>query len=96
MIPENCEEEIFQTIFENDTVKIERIVSYGQSSPVGFWYEQERVEFVILLKGEAEILFEERKKELKEGDYILIPPYKRHRVSFTSNLAVWLTIFFEE
>jgi len=77
-------------------VKIERILSYGQSSPVGFWYDQERYEFVVLLKGEASLEFEDGEVKLCEGDYLVIPPHLKHRVSFTSKPAVWLAIFFEE
>ena len=34
-------------------VRIERIVSTGHASPPGFWYDQERPEFVVVLAGAA-------------------------------------------
>ena len=40
-------------------MRIERIVSTGQSSPPGFWYDQADDEFVVLLSGSARLRFEE-------------------------------------
>jgi hypothetical protein len=39
-------------------VRAERIVSYGQSSPDGFSYDQPHNEWVVVLKGAARLLFE--------------------------------------
>jgi len=87
--------ELFETIFKNEVIKIERIVSYGQTSPVGFWYNQDENEFVLLLSGEAKIEFETDTITLKKGDYLLIPKHVKHRVSFTSldKPTIWLAIF---
>ena len=87
--------EIFETIFQNNIIKIERIVSCGQTSPVGFWYNQNENEFVILLSGEAKIEFKTYTITLKKGDYLLIPKHVKHRVSFTSldKPTIWLAIF---
>ena len=62
--------------------RIERIVSTGQSSEAGFWYDQEQVEWVVLLSGSAGLLFdgEAAPRLLRPGDYIEIPPHVRHRV----------------
>jgi cupin 2 domain-containing protein len=38
-------------------LRIERIVSTGQASPPGFWYEQPQAEWVLLLQGEARLAF---------------------------------------
>ncbi len=90
------DKEIFDTILQNKNFKIERIVSYGQTSPAGFWYDQEENEFVLLLDGEAKIEFEDGNITLNKGDYLLIPKHKKHRVSYTlpNKSTVWLAIFF--
>jgi len=54
----NLPEELIEILAQNENIKIERIISEGHTSPKNFWYNQETNEFVILLKGEAEILFE--------------------------------------
>jgi hypothetical protein len=40
-------------------MKIERIISQGQASPPGFWYDQAWNEWVIVLKGSATLQFED-------------------------------------
>ena len=40
--------EEFLTLFESDTVQIERIISRSHSSPPGFWYDQTEDEWVML------------------------------------------------
>ncbi len=54
-LPKDLPEEIFETILESDQLRIERIVSLGQSSPEGLWYDQDQNEWVILLKGAAKL-----------------------------------------
>jgi cupin 2 domain-containing protein len=82
-------------------VRVERIVSRGHASAEGFWYEQEDEEFVVLLKGSGVLRFEEGDviKELKAGDWVLIPAGCRHRVERTAEggeETVWLAVYFEE
>lgn len=76
--------------------RIERIVSTGQASPPGFWYDQEETEWVFLIAGSAAILFEgdEMPKELAPGDYVEIPAHRPHRVAWTDpdRATVWLTV----
>lgn len=93
----NFSEEIFQMIQSKKNIKIERIISYGQVTPENQWYDQDNDEWVLLLQGEAELLFENNEKTvLKAGDYLLISAHKRHKVSYTSQnpLCIWLAIFF--
>jgi cupin 2 domain-containing protein len=91
--------EIIETLLVNNNIKIERIISSGQSSTEGFWYDQDKNEWVILLSGSAALLFENEEKErmLKPGDYIFIPAHLKHRVNQTDKYqnTVWLAIFFE-
>jgi len=96
-LPENLHDEVFQVIAENSNVKIEKIISNGQSSPPNFWYNQERNEFVVLLKGSAELLFEnDEHVKMLPGDYIIIPSHKKHRVERTSETeeTIWLAIHY--
>lgn len=97
-IPEEIPEELIEVIAGNDKVRIERIVSDGHSSPKEFWYDQDEAEFVVLLQGSAELIFEDNgKTEMKQGDYIFIPPHKKHRVQKTdeNKKTVWLAVFFK-
>ena len=87
-------EELTTVLAESRNVRIERIISTGQTSG---WYDQEQTEFVVLLEGNAVIEFEDNKSvALSKGDTLLIKPHERHRVSFTSSEppCVWLCVFY--
>lgn len=45
--------ERFDTLVAGSNVTIERIVSAGHASPPGFWYDDPRAEWVVLLSGAA-------------------------------------------
>ena len=67
------DQEIFETIVNSRNVKIERIISTGQTTPKDSWYDQEQDEWVILLQGQATLLFLDNSSiKLKSGDYLLI------------------------
>ena len=90
------EDEFFENIIENDNFQLERIISYGQTTPKGKWYDQDKNEWVSLLQGKATIVFYKGKKiDLLAGDYITIAAHHKHRVEYTSNDAIWLTIHFD-
>jgi len=97
-IPHELQEEFFETVTETDSFRLERIVSRGHSTSEGEWYDQEQDEWVILLKGRAELLFEEgsRRLEMGPGDHVLIHSHQRHRVEWTSEDedTVWLALHF--
>jgi len=85
--------EEFLTLFENTSVKIERIVSHAQASPAGFWYDQEEDEWVTVLRGAATLEFADGKQvELHEGDYLTIPRHVQHRVARTDAATLWLAV----
>ncbi|MGC9504427.1 cupin domain-containing protein [Baaleninema sp.] len=78
----------------NDTL-IERIVSTGQITPPGQWYNQNRDEWVVLLQGKAIVSYPDGSQvQLKRGDYLLIPARTKHRVEYTSvnPPCIWLAI----
>ena len=97
-LPANLPEELVEVLAENKHVRIERIVSTGQASPEGFWYDQEQNEWVILLEGAARIAFEGGTEtvELKRGSHLNIPAHMRHRVEWTlpGKRTVWLAIHY--
>ncbi len=94
-IPDHTDTEIFETLFENSRARIERIVSTGHHSPEGFWYDQEDDEFVLLLQGEALLGFETKEVRLREGDWMVIPAHRKHRVLWTApdRPTLWLALF---
>jgi cupin 2 domain-containing protein len=77
-------------------VKIERIVSTGQASPPGFWYDQGYTEWVVLFAGSAGLLIEgeDAPRILRAGSYVMIPPHARHRVEWTDadEPTIWLAV----
>jgi len=88
--------EIIETIVKKSNCRIERILSNGDSSPVGFFYDQEEFEFVLLMRGRATLYFENKSPiELQEGDYLIIEPHDKHRVESTSKDAIWLCVFYK-
>lgn len=88
-------EELSTILTENSAVKIERIISTGQTSD---WYDQEETEFVALLQGEARLEYENGEFiTMKSGGTLIIPPHKLHRVCYTSSEppCVWLCVFWK-
>ncbi len=81
--------EILDVIYEDEKVRVERILSLNQVSD---FYDQEELELVFLLDGFAEILMEEKIIKLKKGDFLKISPHKIHKVILQKN-AIWLCIF---
>ena len=87
--------EAFEEILRAESFRIERIISRGQASPEGFWYDQETEEWVLLVSGNATLGFDDgRKVDLKPGDHLFIPSHCRHRVELTDpeQETVWLAV----
>jgi cupin 2 domain-containing protein len=90
-------EEQFQTLAQKGNVKIERILSYGQITPTGEWYDQTQDEWVMLVRGEAKLEYDDGSQiDLKKGDYVMIPAHTKHRVAWTieNELTIWLAVHF--
>ena len=82
--------EIEEKIYEDESLKIIRTMSLDQ---VTGYYDQDELEIVFLLKGKAQIEYDDGKTlDLIEGDSLLIRPHEIHRVSWQEE-AVWLCIF---
>lgn len=97
-LPQQLPRELVQTLIRAADVRIERIISHGHASPADFWYDQPQHEWVIVLKGAARLQFEDAMFEMRPGDYINIPAYKKHRVDWTTpdEPTVWLGVRYGE
>ena len=87
--------EKFEQIAAGENIQIERIISTGQTTPAGQWYDQTADEWVILLQGEAELSYADNTRiKLRAGDYLLIPAHTKHRVEYTSvePACIWLAV----
>lgn len=97
-LPTDLPEELVEVLTENKHVRIERIISTGHASPDDFWYDQDEHEWVVVLKGEAKLLFEDDDEpiHLRPGDFVNIPAYRKHRVEWTTpdEPTVWLAVFY--
>lgn len=97
-IPHFMQEEISETLLKSEHFKIERIVSSGQATTPGEWFDQNTNEWVILLSGSAGLLFEGEEEEcvMYPGDYVHIPAHKCHRVEWThpEQKTVWLALHY--
>jgi len=96
-IPSEIPIEIFQEIISTEKLRVERIVSKGQTSPDSGWYDQSENEWVIVLSGYGVIEYIDKAKvTLKQGDYLAIKAHEKHRVIETSSdeTTVWLAIFY--
>lgn len=96
ILPPDNEEQV-DVLHELSGVRIERIVSHEHKSDDGFWYQQSEDEWVYLVEGEGELLFEQDQKRvvMQKGDYCFIPAGVRHRVERTKedSKTIWLAIF---
>ncbi len=97
-LPDTLPEELIEVLANNRHVRIERIVSTGHASPEGCWYDQEQTEWVVVLKGEAKLVFEgdEAAITMRPGDHVVIPAHRKHRVEWTTpdEPTVWLAVFY--
>ena len=97
-IAKRAADEELTTLLATGNLRVERIVSQGHSTPEDVWYDQEWAEWVVVVRGSAELLFEHESapRILGVGDYVHIPPHARHRVSATDpgGPTVWLALHY--
>jgi cupin 2 domain-containing protein len=86
-------DEVVGLLLERPGLRIERIVSTGQATPEGHWYDQETDEWVLVVAGSARLRIEGEVTD-GEGDWILLPTHCRHRVTWTraEPPTVWLAV----
>ncbi len=86
------------TLLEAAGARLVRIVSTGQATPDGQWYDQDDNEWVVVLRGAAGLGIEGEDEVLvlSEGDYVDIPAHLRHRVEWTDagGPTVWLALHY--
>ncbi|BBK33663.1 cupin 2 domain-containing protein [Stella humosa] len=91
--------EVTEPLLAAAGVRLERILSLGQASPPGFWYEQAEDEWVAVLAGRARLTIagEPADREFGPGDAIFLPAGCRHRVAWTDpdQPTVWLALFID-
>ena len=97
-LPDAGAAERVDTLLTRPGLRIERIVSWGQASPPGFWYDQPEAEWVLVLAGAARLRFEDEAEArvLGPGDWVDIAPHRRHRIDWTDPTVatVWLAVFY--
>jgi len=96
-LPDARAAEVAQLLAGGTGTRIERIVSHGQASPTGSWYDQDEAEFVVVLAGAARLSFADGEVlALGPGDWLDIAPHRRHRVEWTDpdTPTVWLAVFY--
>ncbi len=98
-LPDASVAEITNTLASARGVRLERIVSHGQASPAGYWYDQDEAEWVLVLSGSAHLAIagESEVRSLRAGDAIFLPAHCRHRVTWTDpdRPTVWLALFID-
>ena len=100
-LPSDLNHEFFEELLRAEnarTLRIERIVSKGHTSPETGWYDQEEHEWVLVLEGTGTLLFAEgdRQVTLRKGDYLHIPAHTKHKVIRTEpeELTIWLAVHY--
>jgi cupin 2 domain-containing protein len=97
-LPDASAGEITEALVARPGLRIERITSFGQASPPGFWYDQDEAEWVLLLAGAARLRFEGEPEArlLGPGDWVEVAARRRHRVEWTDpdQPTVWLAVFY--
>ena len=97
-IPTTLPEELFETLVQTENIHIERIISKGHTSPEEGWHDQDRNEFVLLLKGAARLEFEDgRVVSMGVGDWLEILAHQKHKVVWTEpeGKTVWIGVHFK-
>lgn len=96
-LPSTLPDEVFNTLLSDKNIRIERILSQGHCSPENDWYDQAESEWVMLVKGEATLEYEDGTQiTMMTGDYLNIPAHVKHRVLWThpDKVSIWLAIFY--
>jgi len=98
-LPKMMIEEMAEALLDTRHFRLERIISSGQGTASGEWYDQDTSEWVILLGGSAGLLFEGETEAcvMRPGDYVHIPAHRRHRVEWTDpeQKTIWLALHYQ-
>lgn len=97
-LPDATAAEVFTLLLDRPGVRIERIVSQGQTTPAESPYDQDHDEWVLLLAGAARLWVDGiGERDLRPGETAFIPAHARHRVTWTQGApaTVWLAVHLE-
>lgn len=84
------EGERFETLLRHRNLVVERIVSSAVATLQE--YIQGQDEWVLLIRGEAELEVAGERTVLRVGDYLFLPAGVPHTVRRTSEGAIWLAV----
>jgi cupin 2 domain-containing protein len=97
-VPRALTAERVDVLLDTPALRLERIVSLGHATPPGQWYDQERDEWVVVLRGRARLRIdgESDERRLGVGDHLLLRAHVRHRVEWTdpSEPTIWLALHY--
>ena len=93
-------ESVKELISRGKIIRLESVVSPRSNTPSEV-YDQNEDEFVILLKGSAELKFYDgrtspRNVSMRRGNYVNIPAHLKHSVVKTKKGTVWLALFYKK
>jgi len=97
-LPDASGGEVFTELLARPGIRIERIVSQGETTPIDAPYLQSHDEWVLLLSGAARLWLEgQGEVTLAPGDALLISAQVAHRVTYTQAepATVWLAVHLE-
>jgi len=96
-LPDAGAGEVFESLAAGGACRLLRIVSEGQATQAGEWYDQDEDEWVLLVSGAAGLRIEGEAgvRRLGPGDWLLLPAHCRHRVEWTEAPTVWLALHYE-
>ena len=95
-LADRLEAEHFDQLLAGGPFRLLRIISTGQATPPGEWYDQVDDEWLVVLQGAARVRLadEPQTRHLGPGDWLLLPAGCRHRVDWTATdgPTVWLAL----
>ncbi|MCW3845908.1 cupin domain-containing protein [Sphingomonas sp. LB-2] len=93
-LPDTSAGELFDELLSRPGVRLERIVSHGQSTPEDAPMVQAHDEWVLLLEGAAGLRIGDSEVTLAPGDHLLIEAGRKHWVTWTAKdrPTVWLAL----
>ena len=91
-LPHLTESEEFETLLQQENIKIERIVS--SAHPDSALQRQKHDEWVALIQGDAVLEIKGKPHKLAPGDHLFIAAGTPHRLLSTSEepCAIWLAV----
>ena len=95
-LPCDLSEEVFEDLLTHKQLRVERIVSKGQTTPEGEWYDQEGHEWVLVLQGAGELTYEDGSVKRLEAAITSIfqPIPSTGELDDPEQETIWLAVFY--